>query len=166
MSVAGRNAQSALQFVAYVSRAKDDQWNIRFPDIEGCFTRASDATEIYSEAQATLEQWLRRELEEGGRTAWPSMHLSPRADEERLHLTVPPGLAIAAQIRRMRTNAGWSQTELARQLGVSQQQVAKLEDPDANPTVDTVMKVANVFQQRLLVAFGPAAMEPRQGGER
>jgi len=45
----------------------------------------------------------------------------------------------------MRSERGWSQAEIAKRVGVSQQQIAKLEDPDANPTIETIMKVARAF---------------------
>jgi transcriptional regulator with XRE-family HTH domain len=41
-------------------------------------------------------------------------------------------------LKNARREAGLTQTELARRLGVSQAAVAKLERPDANPTVDTL----------------------------
>jgi transcriptional regulator with XRE-family HTH domain len=41
-------------------------------------------------------------------------------------------------LRNARRQAGLTQAELARRLGVSQAAVAKLERPDANPTVDTL----------------------------
>jgi DNA-binding XRE family transcriptional regulator len=49
---------------------------------------------------------------------------------------------------------GWSQAELASHVGVSQQQIDKLEDPDCNPTFETVSKVARAFYEPLMVAFG------------
>lgn len=44
----------------------------------------------------------------------------------------------AALLKDARLQAGLTQTALARRLGVSQAAIAKLERPDANPTVDTL----------------------------
>ncbi|MFQ5744763.1 MAG: helix-turn-helix domain-containing protein, partial [Acidobacteriota bacterium] len=62
----------------------------------------------------------------------------------------------AVQIRRLRKRAGLSQKELAGKLGVSQQYVQQLEDPNrANPTCVTLRKVADALartSQRLAAA--------------
>jgi transcriptional regulator with XRE-family HTH domain len=44
----------------------------------------------------------------------------------------------AALLKHARRQAGLTQAELARRMGVSQAAVAKLERPGANPTVDTL----------------------------
>jgi len=45
-------------------------------------------------------------------------------------------------LRAARPEIDPSQAALAQQLGVSQQAVAKVEHPDANPTLDTLLRVA------------------------
>ena len=45
--------------------------------------------------------------------------------------------------------------------GLTQQQIAKLEDPDANPTIETVTKVAKAFDMNLLVSFQKPAIAER-----
>jgi DNA-binding XRE family transcriptional regulator len=146
--------ESALQFVAYVHRRPDRKWNIRFPDAEECIAEATEEAAVPRTAAAALERHLREQLDGGRRIDWPAMHLKPRADEKRVHVDVPPGLAIALQVRRLRAHRGWSQTELARRVGVSQQQIAKVEDPDTNPTVDTISKLAAAFSEPLVIVFG------------
>jgi transcriptional regulator with XRE-family HTH domain len=47
-------------------------------------------------------------------------------------------LSPAALLKDARLQAGLTQADLARRLGVSQAAVAKLERPGANPTVDTL----------------------------
>jgi len=46
--------------------------------------------------------------------------------------------ASASLLKEARGRAGLTQAQLARRLGVSQAAVAKLERPDANPTVETL----------------------------
>lgn len=48
---------------------------------------------------------------------------------------------------------GWTQADLAQKVGVSQQQIVKLEDPDCNPTFETVTKVARAFDETLSIVF-------------
>jgi transcriptional regulator with XRE-family HTH domain len=59
-----------------------------------------------------------------------------------MSVPVSPRLGLTLAIRWARQDAGLSQAALARQLGVSQQAVAKVEHPDANPTLDTLLRVA------------------------
>jgi DNA-binding XRE family transcriptional regulator len=150
--------KSALQFVAYAQASRNGAWRVTFPDIDGLEASAATEDEVTETALAVLEGQLRAELADGRRPSWPGMHRRAVRSEKTFRLTIPAGLAIAVQVRRLRTDNGWSQAELARRIGVSQQQVARVEDPDANPTVETVAKVAKAFDQPLVVVFG---VEPR-----
>lgn len=55
----------------------------------------------------------------------------------------------AALIRKARAEAGLSQAELGKLLGISQAAVAKLERPGSNPTVDTLGDVLWATGHRL-----------------
>jgi transcriptional regulator with XRE-family HTH domain len=55
-------------------------------------------------------------------------------------------------IRNARIRAGITQTELARRLGTTQSAVARLEAPNANPTVSTVERALEATGHRLLLA--------------
>lgn len=48
-------------------------------------------------------------------------------------------------IRTMRLNAGLSQTQLAELTGLSQPQIATMERPNSNPTIDTLKKIAEAL---------------------
>lgn len=61
----------------------------------------------------------------------------------------------AALLKRARRQAGLTQTQLARRLGVSQAAVAKLERPKANPTVVTLEDALRATGQRLVLASEP-----------
>ena len=56
-----------------------------------------------------------------------------------------------------RQDAGLSQKQLAEKAGVSQQQIAKLENPDENPTLGTLSKVSEALGMPLTVSFGTLA---------
>ena len=64
---------------------------------------------------------------------------------------------IARKIQALRTKAGLTQAQLARKAKVSQQQIAKLEHPDSNPTIETLERVARALGARLNVAIEEAA---------
>lgn len=54
-----------------------------------------------------------------------------------------------ALVRRARTDAGLTQEQLARRLGVTQAALARLEKPGANPTVATLDRVLRAAGRRL-----------------
>lgn len=72
---------------------------------------------------------------------------------------MPFGLAnlaadAALQIRMARKRAGVTQVELARRMGVTQQQVQRLEDPArSNPTVGTLRAVAEALGVEVRIRF-------------
>jgi predicted transcriptional regulator len=60
------------------------------------------------------------------------------------------------QTRWRREELELTQGQLAKRAGVSQQQIAKLEDPDGNPTVATLEKIAIALGLRLELSFSAA----------
>jgi DNA-binding XRE family transcriptional regulator/predicted RNase H-like HicB family nuclease len=141
---------NALQYVAYV-RKEGRRYLVEFPDAPGCQTFADREADVYPNAKEAIEGWIEAHLVEG--IELPHMHRPPKANERRVQITISPKLVLALQFRSMRNERGWSQAETAKHVGVSQQQIAKLEDPDANPTIETIMKVAQAFDMNLLVSF-------------
>ena len=49
-------------------------------------------------------------------------------------------LALAAYLRDLRVQHGWTQTHVAKQLGSSQSRVAKMEAADASVSIDLLVK--------------------------
>ena len=148
-----KQPKSALQYVAFY-QAKNSGFVFDFPDAPGCKGAARNQDELYEKAKSAIEGWLRKQvLEANTVAAWPRMHRRPNAGEERLHVHISPSLTVAVQFRRARLMRGWSQSELAERVGVSQQQIAKMEDPDGNPTFDSVAKIALALAEPLMVVF-------------
>lgn len=145
-------AQSALQYTAFV-RTVGDGLGFEFPQVPRCFGTAENEDELLVRAKAALEDHLRLELKTSKPPSWPGTYEVPEVQARRLHVTVAPALALALQLKRMRLRKGWSQGDVAARAGITQQQVAKLEDPNSNPTFATVSKVAAVFDKPLMVLF-------------
>lgn len=118
--------------------------------------------ETYEEWRERSGDWERRARELLGDADFSGPRRRPRdPDEEaalrelgldrwrpfaRLHGRSRP----AFEIRRARKRAGLSQAELAARMGVSQQQVQQLEDPDrSNPTWATLRKIAEALDVEL-----------------
>ncbi|MDO8474279.1 MAG: helix-turn-helix transcriptional regulator [bacterium] len=62
-------------------------------------------------------------------------------------------LEIAYQILQLRKKQGFSQTQLAKKLGTSQGNIARMETGQQNFTTDTLQKIASVFQRKLKIEF-------------
>ena len=49
------------------------------------------------------------------------------------------------QIKKLRTNKGWNQIELASKLSVTKQSVSNWENENIMPSVDMLIKIAKLF---------------------
>ncbi len=125
----------------------------KFPDCAGCQTFAEPGEDIKAQAQDALEGWLRAHLIDGEAPPRPSARSRCPKGARLLGVEVTPKLAVRLAIRWARQDAGLTQAQLAERAGVSQPQIAKLEHPRANPTIDTLEKVARALGLRLEVAL-------------
>ena len=55
------------------------------------------------------------------------------------------GEIIAVNVRRLREERNWSQGQLAQQAGTSKVIISQIEKGDANPTINTIWKLAKAF---------------------
>ena len=60
---------------------------------------------------------------------------------------------IAQQIKNLRLNLGYTQKDLAEKLGVIQQYISKIENGRENISIDTLKKIADALDKRLIVKF-------------
>ena len=64
------------------------------------------------------------------------------------------GKNLAFQIRILRDQAGWSQEELARRVGMNQNAISRLENPTyGKATLTTLKRIASAFDVALVVRF-------------
>src|SRR5262249_58543688 len=66
-----------------------------------------------------------------------------------LWVEVPAGLAVKLLIRWARNDAGLTQAQLAKRAKVTQQMIAKLENPNYNPTLEALETIASALGARL-----------------
>jgi ribosome-binding protein aMBF1 (putative translation factor) len=141
-----------MQYDAFVT-TEGDSFNIEFPDCIGCQTFAEHSDDVLPMAREALEGWLETQLANRRVPPRPAHRESAPRGRKLLRVTVPPKLAAILSIRWARQDADLSQAELAARVGVSQPQIAKLEDPDGNPTLDTIQKVANALGLEIRLTF-------------
>ncbi|HLL54702.1 MAG TPA: type II toxin-antitoxin system HicB family antitoxin [Myxococcaceae bacterium] len=129
---------------------------VAFPEAPGCQTFAEAGEDVEAVAREALEGWLEAHLAAGEVPPATSGQLVevPKG-ATLLWVDVPSRLAAKISLRRARHEAGFTQAELARRAGLSQPQLAKLESPDSNPTLDTLERVAEALGVRLTIGFEP-----------
>src|SRR6266446_2667407 len=84
----------------------------------------------------------------------PFLELLADKDFRHKWLTRDVSESISSQIRAMRYSRGWSQQELAERLGTRQSVIVRYERPDYDGySIDTLLKIANIFDVALIVRF-------------
>ena len=122
-------------------------WTATVVDAPGCVTQGTSRTKAIAAATEALAGWLEAHLVDG--RSPPRSPPRPSKRRGTLPIAVDPQLAVAVALRWARLDAGLTQAQLAARVGVSQQQVAKLERPGANPSVVTLRKIADALGARL-----------------
>ena len=137
-----------MRYVARVTK-EGRHWLAEFPDAPGCQTFADSRSELEEMARDALIGWISVTIEHGRRLPRPKAR--PKAND--LEVVIPPDLATAMQLRWVREAAHLTQAQLAKLVGVSQQQIAKLERPGENPTIGTLAKIAKALGRNIDVVF-------------
>jgi predicted RNase H-like HicB family nuclease/DNA-binding XRE family transcriptional regulator len=144
-----------MQYAAYVYQ-EGQQWLAEFPDAPGCQTFADSREELRESAQEAIEGWLEAHLVGGEAPPRPQSRFDAPEQKQLWNVSIGPSLSAALAIRWARQDLGLSQAQLAARLGVSQQQVAKLESPDENPTLATVERAAKALGFKVELTFSAA----------
>lgn len=63
---------------------------------------------------------------------------------------------VGAEVRALRAQRGWSQTELAKRAGMTQSAMARFEAGGTTPTLPILERIAEALQMRLSIALTPA----------
>ena len=124
-----------------------------FVDCPGAMTQADPGESIEAQAADLLEGWLESELAAGRTPPRPGRRL-PKSG---IWVEVPPLLAVRLTLRMAREDAGLTQAQLAKRVGVTQPVIAALEHPDSNPTIQTLEKVARALGANLQVSIEPVS---------
>lgn len=133
-----------MNYVAIATPEEEGRYLVRFPDLPDCITEGLSLDHAREMAADLLPLWLESCLENGRVPALPGTHRAPRGSES-FAVPVPPALAFAVSLRATRLAAGYTQSELAARAGMSQQALAKLEKPTANPSISTIARLAHAL---------------------
>jgi DNA-binding XRE family transcriptional regulator/predicted RNase H-like HicB family nuclease len=144
-----------MYYAAHVHK-EGKHWLAELPDAPGCQTFADSAEELRAAAKEALEGWLEAHLVGGEAPDRPRARTRAPSGRKLWRVHVDPSLATVMHLRWARQEAGMSQAQLAALVGVSQQQIAKLENPDENPTLKTIEKVSRALGMQVDISFSPA----------
>lgn len=146
-------------FYTAIIHREGKRWLADFPDAPGCQTFADSRNALAVAAAEALTGWLEAHLIDGEcpprpalswRTQpWKMRHPCPPA----LRVHVPAALAVALSVRWTRRDLGMSQLELAQRAGMTQQQIARLENPGHSPSLKTIDRVAAALGAELDISL-------------
>jgi predicted RNase H-like HicB family nuclease/DNA-binding XRE family transcriptional regulator len=130
----------------YHAKVKFDgqYWPVEFPDAPGCVTFGHTKVQALERAKEALEGWLESYVENGESPPRPKT----RKGGERI--AVPAKLAFALRMRWAREELGLTQQALAKTTGLTQQQIARLEKRQGNPTLANLATVADALGLELV----------------
>jgi predicted RNase H-like HicB family nuclease/DNA-binding XRE family transcriptional regulator len=154
-----------MHYVAFVHR-EGKHWLAEFPDAPGCQTFADSEAELRAAAKEALHGWLEAHLVSGDAPDKPRARRRAPPRHKLWQIHVEPALSTVLHLRWARQAAGLSQAELAARVGVSQQQIAKLENPDENPTLRTVARVSKALGLEMSISFASQPATARGDGPR
>lgn len=148
-----------MRYIAKAHR-EDDGFVITFPDAPGCVTECERATDIAPVATEALEGWLEAHLAVG------DVPLRPGFGGRGHDVEVRAPLALKLELLWARREAGLSQTALAKLVGVSQQRIAALEDPDTEVKLSTAETVLRALGRSISLASSPLVQPHKRGARR
>lgn len=126
------------KFKSYPARFEegDGVTTVLFRDLPGAITEGDTFEEAFKNAQEALEGYLESMLDREVEFALPSVKEDGEVD-----IPIPVYIAFSILMRAEREAKGWSQTEFARKIGVSQQQAALFEKPTRERKLSSIVNI-------------------------
>jgi antitoxin HicB len=136
-----------IRYQAKLHKEGSGYW-VEFPDLPGCFTQGDSREEALEHAREALSLWL----EDARDPQWEIPEPTVRRGSQYAWVAPYEDTSIPLMIRQARQRKGLSQRELAKKLGMSVQQLQKLECPGkSNPTVRTLAAVSEALDEQLRI---------------
>jgi antitoxin HicB len=122
-------------------------YNVRFPDLPGCFTYGETIDEAKSMAKEAITGYLQSIDARKMKLPDPSK----LKGDDVVYVEPETPVAFAIWLRKQREALGLSQSDVAKKLGIKYQTYQRIESPSkTNPTLKTIMRVEKVFNQKLV----------------
>lgn len=125
---------------------------VRFPDHPNIITYGRDREEAIEMAEEALNATLETEFDRHLSLPAPSKRPNVKKGEKAIFVPLTPEVRMAFLLRAWREEAGLTQGELAKRLGISVQAYQRMERPGrSNLTVDTLNRIAQALGRQLVV---------------
>ena len=125
---------------------EEQVYNVRFPDLPGCFTYG----ETIDVAMAMAKEALTGHFQSMDARKMRLPDPSKLEGDEVVYVTPEIPVAFAIWLRKQREALGLSQSDVAKKLGIKYQTYQRIESPSkTNPTLKTIMRVEKAFNQKL-----------------
>jgi len=122
------------------------RFSVEFPDLPGCFSDGDTKQEARENAREALSLYL----EEARNPKWRIPQAKARRGSHYEWIVPYEDVAIPLMIRQARKKHGLSQRALAKKLGMTVQQLQKLETPGkSNPTIKTLANISQALDEQL-----------------
>ena len=137
-----------MKLKVVVHQAEEGGYWAEFPDLPGCVTEGDSLKETLENAQEALSGWIASRFERNFEVPTPSS-----AKGKNVHLVEPsPEVGVPLVLRKIRTEIGLSQKEVAKKLDITYQTYQTWENPaSANPTIKQLAKVAHAVGKKLVL---------------
>lgn len=136
-----------IQFQARIYK-DGDLYSVDFPDLPGCFSMGSSLYEAKQMAAEALSLYL----EDARDPHWKIPIAKSRRGRNYYWIQPRFDISIAILIRHARLKHGFTQAKLAKQVGITVQQLQKLETPGkSNPTVKTLAAISQALDEDLKI---------------
>lgn len=134
--------------IKYQAKIKKDgkAYSVEFPDLPGCLSMGTTLDEAKEMAADALSLYL----EEARDPKWEVPKPKNRKGKDYFWIQPDTTVGIPLLLRQKRLESGFSQSQLAKKLGMTTQQLQKLETPGkSNPTVKTLSKISEILNTNL-----------------
>lgn len=117
-------------------------YSVLFPDLPGCLSMGDTLGEAKTMAQDALSLYL----EEAKDPKWDVPKPKNRKGKEYYWIRPNLEVTIPLMLRQKRIESGFTQAQIAQKLGITIQQIQKLETPGkSNPTVKTLERISQAL---------------------
>lgn len=131
---------------------EDGTINVEFPDHPNIITYGTDRDHAIEMASEALNATLETEFDRNLPLPDPSSRPRTRKGQESVFVHLAPEVRTAFLLRVWREEAGLSQGQLARRLGISTQAYQRMERPGrSNLTVATLDRIASALGKHLVL---------------
>ena len=127
-----------------------NQYSVEFPDLAGCFSAGKTKAEALEHAREALSLYL----EEARDPKWDIPKARERKSSKYVWVTPHESVSVPIMIRHARLRHNLSQRQLAGRVGMTVQQLQKLETPGrSNPTIRTLAAICDALDEQLEVSL-------------